>query len=199
MASVATASKAIDIHDKLRKSFQLSDVTRKKSNEFQQEIEKLTFKKFEEKYSCKSVKDIPVNDFEAFVTNRLQKRFGLPEDVKESLLDGLSAGENEETINHFHFKDGQGYIHHGRFITVKRNDKMDLAYAVYTLSFELAEKEKVEGAYEWWWLLPVWNEKKTKEIQNLSESKKDKFSTWCKVKLYDSVAEECSKNKRQDK
>ena len=111
----------------------------------------------------------------------------------------MDVGENEENVNTFHFKDGQGKIHHGRFITMKRNDKMDLAYAVYTLSFELAEKEREEGAYEWWWLLPVWNVTKTKEIQNLSESEKDKFSVWCKVKLYDRVAEEGSKNELQDK
>ena len=207
MASVANAicvaSKAvdcaIDIYEKLRNSFQLSDDERKKSKELQQEIEKLTFKNFEEKFSCKSVKDIAVDDFEAFVTNRLQKRFGFHEDVKESLLDGLSVGENEENVSTFHFKDGQGKIHHGRFITMKKNDNMDLAYAVYTLSFELADKEIEEGGYEWWWLVPVWNVTKTKEIQNLSEGEKDEFSLWCKVKLHDSVAEKCSKNELQDK
>jgi hypothetical protein len=193
LASKATDC-AIDIYTKLQKSFKLSDKTKKQSDELESKIKKLTFKNFDEKYSCKSVKEIPIDEFEAFVTNRLQKRLNLPDDVKESLLDGLYVGENEEKVKQFHFKDGNGDIHHGRFVTMKRNGKMDLAYAMYSLSFELAEKEMEHGSYEWWfYVLPVWNVTHTKEIQNLSESQKDNFSQWCQVKLYDCVAQECLK------
>jgi hypothetical protein len=193
LASKATDC-AIDIYTKLQKSFKLSDKTKKQSDELESEIKKLTFNNFDEKYSCKSVKEIPIDEFEAYVTNRLQKRLNLPDDVKESLLDGLYVGENEEKVKQFHFKDGNGDIHHGRFVTMKRNGKRDLAYAMYSLSFELAEKEMEHGSYEWWfYVLPVWNVTHTKEIQNLSESQKDNFSQWCQVKLYDCVAQECLK------
>ncbi len=190
------ADSAIDIFAKLRSSFKLSDEARKKSQKCQSEIQKLTFKNFDEKYSCKSVKEIPIDEFEAFITNRLQKRLKLPDTVKESLLDGLYVGENEEKVNEFHFKDGEGDVHHGRFITMKRPDgKMDLAYAIYNLSFELAEKETEHSELEWWfYVLPVgYTTHTTKAIQNLNESQKDNFSKWCQVKLYDCVAQECSK------
>ncbi len=190
------ADSAIDIYAKLRSSFKLSDETRKKSQKCQSEIQKINFKNFDEKYSCKSVKEIPIDEFEAFVTNRLQKRLKLPDTVKESLLDGLYGGENEEKVSEFHFKDGEGDIHHGRFITMKRPDgKMDLAYAIYTLSFELAEKETEHSELEWWfYVLPVgYTTHTTKATQNLTESQKDNFNQWCQVKLHDSVAQECPK------
>jgi DNA polymerase III delta prime subunit len=185
---------AIDVYTKLRDSFKLSDEAREKSKKCQSEIEKLTFKKFNEKYSCKSLRDIPADEFEVFVKSRLQKRLNLPESTTESVLDGLFAGENEEKINEFEFADGAGAIHHGRLITIKRRDKVDLAYAIYTLSFELAEKENERCGYDWWLgVVPMWNVTKTREIQNLSKKQGDDFSQWCEVKLCDSVTKECQK------
>lgn len=193
IASTAVGS-AVDIYSKLRNSFKISDDTRQQSKKCQSEIEKLKFKNFHERHSCKSMKQIPMDEFEGFVTERLQKRLNFPDHVKESLLDGLYGGENEEKVNDFQFKDGKGNIHHGRFITMKRDGKMDIAYAMYTLSFELAEKEVKRGSYDWWFsILPVWSETVTKEIQGMSENQKDMFSKWCQVKLYNCVAQECLK------
>ena len=196
IVAMETVANTIDIFTKLRNSFRLSAETRNKSLQCQNEIKKITFKKFDEKYSCKRLKEIQIEEFETFVLERLQKRLGLPDNVKDSLLDGIHADENEEKVNQFQYKDGEGKIHHGRFITVKRNGKIDVAYAIYTLSFELPEKEiEHEGSFDWWFgLLPVWNvPHTTKKIQNLSESQKKVFSEWCEVKLYDCVALECSK------
>lgn len=195
IVGIKTVANAIDIFTKLLNSFKLSEETRKRSLECQNEIEKITFEKFDEKYSCKSLKEIQMEEFETFVLERLQKRLGLPDNVKDSLLDGIYAGENEEKVNQFYFEDGKGNIHHGRFITMKRNGKMDVAYAIYTLSFELPEKEiEHEGSFDWWFgVLPVsWNvPHTTKEIQNLSESQKNVFNEWCQVKLYNRVVLEC--------
>ena len=184
------ADRAIDVYAKLRNSFTLSDNTIRQAKECQSKIARLTFKDFDEKYSSKASKEIPVDRFEVFV-DKMQKRFDLPNTVKDSILDGLDAAENEENLQYFHFKDGKGNIQHGRFITMKQNSKMDLAYAIYTLSFELAEKETKHGSYDWWFgVLPVWNVTYSKETQNLSKDQKDIFSQWCEVKLHNCVAQE---------
>ena len=197
IAGIENVAKAVDIFAKLREKFQLSAETRKKSLECQNKIEKIAFKKFDETYSCKSLKEIPTEEFENFVLERLQKRLGFSDTTKDSLLDGMYVGENEEKVTEYHFKDGEGSVHHGRFITMKRNGKIDVAYAVYNLSFELPKQEIAhEGSFEWWrGILPVgWNVPHTTEkIQNLSENEKNAFSEWCQVKLYDHVALECTK------
>ena len=196
IVGIEKVANTIDIFTKLRNSFSLSAEKRSKSLQCQNEIKKITFKKFDEKYSCKRLKEIQIEEFETIVVERLQKRLGFPDNVKDSLLDGIYAGENEENVNLFDYKDGEGNIHHGRFITVKQNGKIDLAYAIYTLCFELPEKKiEHEGSFDWWLgLLPVWNDPHTtKEIQNLSQSQMEVFSDWCEVKLYDCVALECSK------
>ena len=184
------ADRAIDVYAKLRNSFTLSEETIKLAEECQSKIATLTFKDFDEKYSSKASKGIPIDRFKVFV-DKLQKRLDLPDTVKDSILDGLEAAENEEKIQYFHFKDGKGNIQHGRFITMKRNSNMDLAYAIYTLSFELADKETKHGSYDWWLgVLPVWNVTYKKESQNLSKDQKDIFSQWCEVKLHNCVTQE---------
>lgn len=188
--TVSKIADAIDIFARLQKSFTLSKETIVEAEQCQEKIAALNFKDFDEKYSRKTSKQIPTDRFEEFV-DKQQKRFNLPDYVKDSMLDGLVAVENEEKIKHFHFKDGEGDIHHGRFVTIKRNGKMDLAYAIYTLSFQLAEKERIDGSYNWWFgVLPVWSATLTKEACNLSNCQKDIFSRWCEVKLYRSVVQE---------
>ena len=184
------ADQTIDIYTKLRKSFKLSDETIKQSEECKKDMKKLTFKQFDEAYSRKTLKEIPMDEFESFVTDRLQKRLNLPNNVRDSILDGLYVGENEENLNDFQFKDGKGKIHHGRCITMKRNGKMDIAYAIYSLTFELPEQESKEWCLEWFGVVPYsWNYKK--EAHSLSESEKNKFSNWCEVRLFNRVNQEC--------
>ena len=184
------ADRAIDVYAKLRNSFTLSDETIRQAEECQSKIATLTFKDFDEKYSSKASKGVSIDRFEVFV-DKLQKRLDLPDTIKDSILDGLEAAENEEKLQYFHFKDGKGNIQHGRFITMKRNGNMDLAYAIYTLSFDLADKETKHGSYDWWLgVLPVWNVTYKKESQNLSKDQKDIFSQWCEVKLHNCVTQE---------
>ncbi len=120
----------------------------------------------------------------------------MPDDIKESILDGLFGGENQEMLKSFHFQDGEGNIHHTRFITLKRNDKINIACAMYTLSFELPENVTNQWICEWrFYLLPLgWSYKK--EAQSLSEGQKNKFSQWCEVKLFNGFAIECSKDEK---
>ena len=183
-----------DVFNNLRRNFKVSEKTVKESAKFQRELEKLKFTKFKEDFSFKSLKGMPIKEFKGFA-DRLQKRFELLDDVKNSLLDGLIADENQEMLKSFHFDDGKGNIRHGRFITLKRNDKMDVAYAVYTLSFELVENEISELVYELLFhMVPVskiWSYKK--EAPNLTEGQKNKFSQWCEVKLFNSFQEKFPK------
>ena len=186
---------SVDLLGKLRDKFIIPDEVVKASEKCQSELEKLKFNKFKENFSLKSLTDISIEEFKVFA-DRLQKRFKLPDDIKESILDGLSGGENQEMLKSFHFQDGEGNIHHARFITLKRNDKIDIAYAMYTLSFELTEHVTNEWIYEWkFYVLPLGGSYK-KETQSLSEGQKNKFSQWCEVKLFNGFSTECSKDEK---
>ena len=131
--------------------------------------------------------------FEKFV-ERLKIRYDLPDKVKDSILDALDSSENEESVKEFQFRDGQGDVHHARFVTINRDEMIDIAYAIYSLSFELSEKE-IETRSSYWLFniipTPLEDVVITKEPQRLSDKEMDKFTKWCLVKLYDRVQEEC--------
>lgn len=187
--AVDVIKKGIDVFSKLRESFKISKETRESSKQCQEEIKGLKFKSFKETSSCKCAKGIPKENFGEF-TSRLQTRFKFPDEIKESILDGLYAAENKEVVKDFRFKDGKGDIHHARFVTVKKGNEIDLAYAVYSLSFELSEKEIENTSLSWFLYMIPWQEVViTKEPQKLNDKEMDKFSQWCLVKLYDRVQE----------
>ena len=189
---VSNVKQCIDVFEKLRGSFNIKPETKQKAIEYKKELSHLEFKKFNERTSCKSVKGVPVGKFEEFV-GRLQERFNFPDEAKESLLDGLDADENEEAVTDLRFKDGEGTVHQARFVTLKTGEKMDIAYAVYSLDFELSEKQIMTTKQDYWFgWIPVGCEEVaiTKEPQNLKDGEMDKFSQWCLVKLYNKVQDE---------
>ena len=190
---VSNVIQCIDVFEKLRGSFNIKPETKQKAIEcMKKELSHLEFKKFNETASCKSVKGVPVDKFEEFV-GRLQKRFNFPDKAKDSLLDGLSVDENEEAITDICFKDGEGTVHHARFVTLKNGEKMDIAYALYSLDFELSEKQIMTTKQDYWlYFIPVGCEEVTitKEPQHLTDGELGKFSQWCLVKLHNKVQEE---------
>jgi hypothetical protein len=153
------------------------------------------YKRFDQSCSCKIVQEIPVDEFEAF-SRKLTKEFHLRDVIKESLIQGVVSNENEERHENFKQKDGKGNVDIGRFITMKRNGKIDIAYAIYTLSFELDEKETDEWCYEWrLYVVPVsWKYKK--ETPKLNEKQKKMFINRCKQNLYECVAQKCSASEK---
>ena len=189
--AIEVVNKGIDVFQKLCATFRISKETKELMRKNQEEINQLKFKKFKETSSCNGTKGIAVTGFKNFVEN-LQKRCGLPDKVKDSILDALNSSENEESVTQFQFKDGQGDVHHGRFLTIKRDNMIDIAYAIYSLSFELLEREIERRSCYWLFNIPIplGDVVITKEPQCLSVEEMDKFAKWCLVKLYDRVQEE---------
>ena len=165
--------------------------------EFQDEIKKRTYKNIKEEFIFKSMKGILAEKFEEFVKN-IAMTYRLDNEAKERLLDGLYGQQNDDKIAKFEFNDGKGNVYHGRFITAKKNGKVDVAYAIYTMTFELPEKvsDKDWCFKYWFYVLPVgWEYKR--QAQELSEDEKQEFNKWCKAKLCNSVAEERGNQERQ--
>ena len=182
----------IDVFEMLRGSFNIKPETKQKAIEYEKELSHLEFKKFNESIFCRDLKGVPVDKFEEFL-GRLQKRFEFPDEAKESLLDGLDADENEEAVTDLRFKDGKGTVHQARFVMLKAEEKMDIAYVVYSLDFELSEKQIMTTKQDYWFgWIPVGCEEVTitKESQNLKDGEMDKFSQLCLVKLYNKVQDE---------
>lgn len=59
------------------------------------------------------------------------------------IFKGSLTAENEVREDSFSFKEGKakGEIRLARFVTMNRTGKIDIAYAIYTLSFELVKNE----------------------------------------------------------
>ena len=179
-----------DILLKLLSTFMPSHETAMKLKECEDKIKQSRFKKFNEDFHSKAIKGISIQKFQGFVA-RMQKTFELSEKEKQSLLDGLDIDENEGVLESFTFEDGKGKIYRGRFITTYKNEKIDVAYAIYTVNFELPKKN---SNYWWSWLTGLLNRLlgHNAEAQALTSDQKDKLNEWCEAKMHH-VARERSK------
>ena len=175
-----------EIFQRLAQSFIASDGIAFKSQKCQRQIQKLIFQKFDESFYCKAVTQFPMEKYPTLVEN-LQKRFKMTDIIKESLLEAVNSGDGEEKEETFEFNDGIGKLYLGRVIAVNKTSKIDLAYAVYYLTFELGEKETEHWVFRWWSsVVPIGWERKTK-VQMLSDDQKKSLSEWGRYKLHDRV------------
>ena len=149
-----------------------------------------TFDLFHEKVSSKLLLGIKLTDFED-VIDRIAKRLGLPNDIKDSILDGKFAAVNQEIIKEFKFTKGDtGDFLFGRVATVRTEENtIDLAYAIYTLKFKLSprviEHTKTKK-FLWMRKKKVWRE--TQE-RNLSIKEKEDLEEYFKKKAIDGFSE----------
>ena len=179
------ATVVIDILQMLwQQCFKPSDETKLKSEEIG-----LTFEHSEERKRCQGFREIPIDEFKEFAED-LAKKFDLSYDVKYSLLKGSLSAENTVIEEDFQTRDGKGEIRLVRFVTMNRDGKIDIAYAIYTQSFELVKNET--WFIKWWYVVPIgWKYRKV--AQKLSEKQKDMFMQRCEQKLSEHVAQKCSK------
>lgn len=140
----------------------------------------LTFDQFNEKISCKVVKGIFLKDFATVIEN-LAARFSIPDDLKNSLLEGLISDENIEVIKEFKFTKGEGGdFTFGRIATIRHGQKIDMAYSIYFLDFKICPKV-VEHSREKKFL---WFAVEKKEVwhvtveRTLSNKEKDDFEMY---------------------
>ena len=132
---------AVSVARTLVSSLSSDEETTKDLTAAEETMRGLTFDKFNEKVSCKVMKGIKLADFRT-VIDRIARRLEMPEDTKESLLDGEYADENLEVVIDFKFSKGQdSSFTYGRIATIKRpNGVIDIAYSVYLLGFKLSPK-----------------------------------------------------------
>ena len=188
---VNIVAKGADILGKLWNQSGSSNETARKLKEHQDEIKSIKFKKFDGGFHSQDMKGISTKKFRNFVA-RIRNNFGLSEKDKRSLLDALDAEESKVILTSFKFDEGKGNIYHGRFMAVNKNDKVDVAFAINTISFELPEKDTDDWYIIFWFVLPVsWKYKTVAQV--LTSDQKDILNEWCKAKLFDCVAQERSK------
>ena len=142
-----------------------------------------TIKNLNGKFHYKSITNMPVKKYKSFVEN-VGIRFNLDRKVKDSMLDALICRENEENFKSFKFIDDKGYIYYGWYLTEKKDDTIDVAYAIYTANFELVETERL--VLNWWYVFPTgWTYRK--ELQMPTLQQKNKLEEWCKFKFFNEV------------
>ena len=102
----------------------------------------LTFDRYEEGIYCKILTKIKEENFEKGI-NRITARYQIPADIRDSLLDVMDGEVNQDVIREFKFNKGSsGSVLYGRLVSIKREDStIDLAYAIFSLGFELSPKK----------------------------------------------------------
>ena len=105
----------------------------------EESVRGLTFDVFNEKTSCKVMIGIELDDFETLI-NSIARRLGIPDNVRQSILENKLAKVNEEVTVDFRFTKGEtGSFTYGRIATVKPDRAtINLAYSVYHLEFKLS-------------------------------------------------------------
>ena len=148
-------------------------------NEYEIESQ-LKIEKLNGNFYYKSMKKLDADKYKAFV-EKLQERLNLSKQSKDSLLDALDCGENEEKLDILWFSDGKGFIYRGWYLAVTKDTGIDIVYGIYTADFQLAKKETKSWAFNWWYFIPTgW---KT-EIQELTLKQKQELGEWCDLQLY---------------
>ena len=168
-------SDAVSVANTLVKMLTTEEENAKDLTAAEETVRGLTFDKFNEKVSCKVLKGIQLGDFDT-VIERVAKRLQIPDDIKESILDGKYAEENYEIVLDFKFSKGEdGGFTYGRIATIKRpGNVIDAAYSVYNLVFKLSPKV-VEHVKKKKFLGFTYGKKKWRENidRNLSEREQD--------------------------
>ena len=135
--------------------------------------------------------DIRLADYDA-VVNSITSDLGLPENIRLSLLTKKYCSRGFKEMTTFCFRKGEaGHCAHGFFATRKNfNGKIDIAYSMCTLTFELPPvklyREKKLKLFGFTINTEQWFEFKER---NLSSHQEQKIQLYCKAK----AAEEMEK------
>ena len=150
----------------------------------EERVRGLTFDKFGEKLLSQVLEGINLTDFEK-VVQRIAKRYSIPEEKKDGILDGQYAEKNTLMSKEFIFKPGKdSELVYMKVATIKTSDtKIDLALMYYRLDFKLAPL-KIEKKKSKWFLFIKIGEETTihYEPRNLSEKDQDCFTNFFRFK-----------------
>ncbi|CAB4021827.1 Hypothetical predicted protein [Paramuricea clavata] len=159
-----------DLRDKLQ-----PDKLTKEDNKYYEKIKKLKYKEMKDKWECDVLEGIPVEDFEKYI-EELQERYSLPDKAKKSFLDVLISNEKHGSPNDFNLSEnGEITMFSLEFITRRKNEKIDLVFAMYNLSFKIENEETSSN----------------KKAFSMSDGKKHAFHKLYQEKLYNYVDKKC--------
>ena len=174
---------AVDVVDALAGLLRNDEETTKDLTAADELFRGLTFDLLDEKISCRVARGILLKDFPTVIEN-FAERFGIPADVKHSLLDAQYSDNMAEWVRNFKFEKGKtGSYVYGRIASTKDGDKIDLAYTVFTLDFKISGKV-IEHRHKeklLWFTIgeSVWYDT---EERNLGSEEKDKLQDYFMMK-----------------
>ena len=171
---------------------QLSEESRKAVKKAEKLMNGMEYRKHQETYLCDVFKEISEDDFSAFV-DEYQKRHELDDKAKAAMLDAVRCDKRQGSWNVFGFDEGKGKVVFAHVVAMKSDGKVNLAFAQYTLSFELS------AMLEEWFLfgfIPIRSKVYATDNTTLtiSEQQKEIYRKMCQAKLYSHVNEKCRNN-----
>ena len=182
---------AYNIYKLLRGELEPSEESKTAIKKAQKLINGLEYKKHKETYLCDVFKEIAEDDFSAFV-DEYQQRHELNDKTKAAMLDAVRCDKRQGSSNVFEFNKGKGNMDFAHVVAMKSNGKVNLAFAQYTLSFELS------AMLEEWFLfgfIPIRSKVHAdKTTLTMNEQQKEVYRKMCQAKLYSHVNEKCRNN-----
>ena len=120
-------------------AFSRDTITSRDLTAAEESVRGLTFDVFNEKTSCKVMIGIELDDFETLI-NSIARRLGIPDKIRQAILESRFQEVNNEVTVDFRFTKGEtGSFTYGRIATVKPDDAtINLAYSIYHLEFKLS-------------------------------------------------------------
>jgi hypothetical protein len=180
LPGASTCSGVNDLLKDLRDKLQPFD---KSKEEYNEKIKSLKYKKIDNVMVCEALQGIQVKNFKKYIEN-LQKRHKLPDKARQSFHDAMISDGKYGSANDFNLSEnGEITMFFLECIVTKQNEKIDLAFATYNLSFKI-QKEK---------------ETSSKKISfSMNKDKKDAFCKLYQKELYDCVDQKCKSEEKTE-
>jgi hypothetical protein len=174
LPGVSTSSEVNERFKDLRDKLKLFDKSEEECNKNSEKIKSLKYKKIDNVMVCEALQGIPVEKFKKYIEN-LQKMHKLPHTARQSFRDAMISDEKHGSANAFNLSEnGEITMFFLECIVTKKNEKVDLAFATYNLSF------KIHNAF------------------SMNKDKKDAFSMLYKKELYDCVDRKCKSEEKTE-
>lgn len=152
----------------------------------EQNIRQIPFKYFYERPSHGVRLRMSTGEFTTFV-HRLASDFTIPKEVEASILDGLYAAVNRETVKEIHFSKGNpGFVTYGQVSTLRHKDgRIDVAHTIYRFSFQLQPQIVKYKKPKKFWGIKYGSETKYKEVdRTLSDQDMTVLGDYAKYRAF---------------
>ena len=169
-----------DLLKDLRDKLQAFD---KSKEEFNEKIKSLKYKKIDNVMVCEAVRGIQAENFKKYI-NDLQKRHKLPDKARQSFHDAMISDGKYGSANDFNLSEkGEITMFCLECIVTKQNEKINLVFATYNLSFKIKREKDTSG---------------NKKSFSMNKDKKDAFCKLYQKELYDCVDQKCKSEEKTE-